>query len=111
MFTTIASRITALRRTSNFIRLAETKASTFNNTRLSVAASTATATQNFRFFSDFDKFDRGSDEGVLTGQVKWFDVKKGFGFIIPTDGSADVFVHQTEIHSRGFRSLAVSTSF
>ena len=44
----------------------------------------------------------------MNGTVKWFDVKKGFGFIIPEDGSSDVFVHQTSIHAEGFRSLAVS---
>ena len=41
------------------------------------------------------------------GTVKWFDVKKGFGFIAPEDGSPDVFVHQTVIHANGFRSLMV----
>mmetsp|Transcript_40176 Transcript_40176/g.83678 ORF Transcript_40176/g.83678 Transcript_40176/m.83678 type:complete len:93 (-) Transcript_40176:1175-1453(-) len=41
------------------------------------------------------------------GTCKWFDVKKGFGFIAPDDGTADVFVHQTVIHAQGFRSLAV----
>mmetsp|Transcript_40175 Transcript_40175/g.83672 ORF Transcript_40175/g.83672 Transcript_40175/m.83672 type:complete len:283 (-) Transcript_40175:298-1146(-) len=40
------------------------------------------------------------------GTCKWFDVKKGFGFIAPDDGTADVFVHQTVIHAQGFRSLA-----
>lgn len=39
------------------------------------------------------------------GTVKWFNIKKGFGFITPEGGGDDVFVHQTEIRMQGFRKL------
>ena len=39
-----------------------------------------------------------------TGKVKWFDPKKGYGFIIGDEGQ-DVFVHYTSIIGEGFRAL------
>jgi len=42
---------------------------------------------------------------MATGTVKWFNNEKGYGFITPSDGGKDLFVHFSSIQGDGFRSL------
>lgn len=43
---------------------------------------------------------------MAQGTCKWFSNQKGYGFITPSDGSKEIFVHQSNILSDGFRTLA-----
>jgi len=48
--------------------------------------------------------DTGTDLVELTGIIKWFDVSKGFGFIIPDNGMPDVLLHVTCLRRDGFQT-------
>jgi CspA family cold shock protein len=43
---------------------------------------------------------------MVSGTVKWFDETKGYGFIRPSDGGKDVFVHITAVRTAGLQTLA-----
>jgi CspA family cold shock protein len=55
----------------------------------------------------FVKYRAWRDEVTIMaeGTVKWFNAEKGYGFITPDDGSADVFAHFSSVEGSGYREL------
>ncbi len=52
----------------------------------------------------------GSESAKCTGRIKWFDATRGFGFIVPDDGSGDVLLHFSILRDHGRRMLPEGTS-
>lgn len=48
--------------------------------------------------------DPGVELAVVAGAIKWFDVAKGYGFIVPDDGQPDILLHVTCLRRDGFRT-------
>ena len=48
--------------------------------------------------------ERPTDLLEMSGRIKWFDVSKGYGFIVPDDGGADVLLHVTALRRDGFQT-------
>ena len=42
---------------------------------------------------------------MTQGKIKWFDSKKGYGFIVPDDGSKDIFLHVSALQKAGIDTL------
>lgn len=62
----------------------------------------------FRLSSDPDEGE-GFDLDVVSGHIKWFDVSKGFGFVVPDGGGEDVLLHVTCLRRDGFSTVLEGT--
>lgn len=51
--------------------------------------------------------DRG--KGMMRGKIKFFDARKGYGFIVPEDNSRDVFLHASELGKTGQKNVPEGT--
>jgi len=66
----------------------------------------ATATPFATDAPDLAEVERPAGLVEVAGRVKWFDVAKGYGFIVPDSGEADVLIHVTILRRDGFSTLA-----
>ncbi|MGY4353242.1 cold shock CspA family protein [Bradyrhizobium sp. GM7.3] len=58
-----------------------------------------------QFFDQIAELQFGNN-AMAMGTVKWFNAAKGYGFIQPEDGGADVFVHISAVEKTGYTNLA-----
>jgi cold shock protein len=54
---------------------------------------------------DTDRYETGIPGGMVEGKVKFFNDQKGFGFVVPSDGSGDVYVHASALRRSGVLAL------
>ncbi len=61
---------------------------------------------NWGIVEETQNDETGEEElPVVRGAVKWFNAEKGFGFIVPDDGSPDVFLHHSVLREAGLREV------
>jgi len=86
---------------------ADSDASSPTSTATSTVETTTTATivADISVNAPSNPSPNKDDDGRYQGTVKWFNIRKGFGFVIRDDNKEEVFVHQTSIQSEGFRGL------
>ena len=51
-----------------------------------------------------------TEDKVNLGKVKFYDIKRGFGFIYPEGGKKEIFLHKTELEKSGYKDLNVGAS-
>lgn len=68
--------------------------------------------KGLQYFNDFPAIDSEESPSIdgldglteMSGSIKWFDVGKGYGFIVPDDGGADILLHVTCLRRDGYQS-------